>query len=144
MHALVIALSAALVVGGQDKPTDAAPQRGDTVSVRGCITRGTIESSETEVQDGSGKYSRSVIYRIGGNKKVVNPIKKDHDGHVDVLVGTLKSDLLAPDGQHGKRVGKTRITIGVGPPPRPGSLAQEPMPVLNVTALEHTGETCRT
>ncbi len=144
MHALVIALLAALVVPGQSKPSDVVPKRGDTISVKGCISAGTIQSSETEMQDLSGAYPGFVTYRIAGNRKLVNPIKKEHDGHADVLTGTLKSDLPTPDGRQEKRVGKTRITIGVGQPPRPGSLAQEPMPVLDVKEIEHTGVTCRT
>ncbi|HXG54599.1 MAG TPA: hypothetical protein VNJ03_04405 [Vicinamibacterales bacterium] len=143
MQALVMALSVALVVTGQSKTSDVVPKRGDAVSVRGCITGGTIQSSETEMQDLSGTYPGFITYRIAGNRKLVNPIKKEHDGHADVLTGTLKSDLLARDGRQEKRVGKTRITIGVGQPPRPGSLAQEPLPVLDVTAIEHTGATCR-
>lgn len=143
MQVLVMVLSVAFAAAGQGKPADVVPKRGDIVSVKGCITGGTIQSSETEMQDLSGAYPGFVTYRIAGNRKLVNPIKKEHDGHADVLTGKLKSDLPALDGRQEKRIGKTRITIGVGQPPRPGSLAQEPMPALEVTAIEHTGVTCR-
>ena len=145
MHAVTIGLAAAMTFAlAQEKPPEAVPKRGDVVTVRGCISGSTISSSDIEVRDSTGKYSTFVTFRLTGNKKVVNPIKKEHDGHVDVLVGTLKSDLPETNAPHGKRIGKTRIIIGVGQQSGRDSQRYEPMPALDVTAIEHTGVTCRT
>lgn len=128
----------------QDPPSDpvSAPKRGDTIIVRGCIVGGTIESSETSVADSSGTYSSFVVYRVAGEKKLVNQIKKEHDGHVDILTGILKSDLPDQAGSKGKRIGNTRITIGIGEPPRTDPRKPNFMPVLNVKEIEHTGASC--
>jgi hypothetical protein len=145
MKALSIALTAGIALAGtQEKPVDIVPRRGDPVIVRGCISAGTIASSDTEVRDSTGKYSHYVTYRISGNKKIVNPVKKEHDGHLDVLIGVLKSDLPETNAPRGKRLGNTRITIGVGPQPRTDPQRPEAMPVLDVQQIEHTGATCRT
>lgn len=145
MQALVIALTAGIALAGaQEKPTDIVPRRGDAVIVRGCISGGTIVSSETEVRDSTGKYSHYVTYRISGNKKIINPLKKEHEGHLDVLIGILKSDLPESNAPRGKRLGNTRITIGVGVQPRTDPRSYEAMPVLEVKEIEHTGASCRT
>ena len=128
----------------QDRPVEVIPKKGDPVAVRGCIKAGAIESSDTELRDSSGKYSGFVTYRISGDKKIVNPIKKEHDGHADVLIGTLKSDLPETNSPKSKRFGNTRVTIGVGQQSRTNPDAPPAMPVLDVKEIEHTGVSCRT
>ena len=144
MHAVTIIL-AVVAIAAQDRPTDSSsgPKRGDTVTVRGCITAGTIESRETEVSDSTGKYSGFVTYRLTGNKKILKPIKDEHDGHADVLTGRLKSDLPNANTPRGKRIGNTRITVGVGEPPRTDPREPAYMPALEVKEIEHTGLSCR-
>jgi hypothetical protein len=144
MHALAIGLAAGLIaLSMQEKPSSAVPKKGDSVSVTGCIRAGAIESNEVEAKDGSAAYSGFVTLRIAGDKKVVNPIKKEHEGHADVLIGTLKSDLLDPNSPTSKRVGNTRITIGVAPQAGANPGGSPPMPVLDVKEIEHTGANCR-
>lgn len=145
MLTLIIVLTAGFVaIGGQGKRTDVIPKRGDEVAVRGCIVGGTIESTDTEVRDSSGAYSSFVTYRISGNKKIVNPIKKEHEGHADVLIGTLKSDLPETNSPKSTRIGKTRVIIGAGGQSRTNPMAPQSMPVLDVKEIEHTGVNCRT
>jgi hypothetical protein len=142
---VIIALTAGLLAfGAQEKRTDVLPKRGDAVAVKGCIIGGTIESTDTEVRDSSGTYASFVTYRISGNKKVVNPIKKDHNGHADVLIGILKSDLPETNSPKSTRIGNTRITIGAGDQSRTNPMAPPSMPVLDVKEIEHTGTNCRT
>ena len=144
MHALTLALVlTALAV--QDKTSDQSrmPKRGDTVVVRGCIAGSTIESRETEVSDSTGKYSAFVTYRLTGDKKTLKQIKDDHEGHSDVITGRLKSDLPNANTPRGKRIGNTRITIGVGEQPRTNPREPQYMPALEVKEIDHTGVTCR-
>lgn len=144
MFALTMAVMLA-AVAVQDKPAgpSVGPKRGDTIVVRGCISGGTIESSETEVRDTTGKYSSVVTYRLTGDKKTVKQIKKEHDGHVDVLTGVLKSDLPNETSVRGKRIGNTRITVGVGAQPNTDPHSPRFMPAFEVKELEHTEVTCR-
>jgi hypothetical protein len=144
VHAVTIIL-AVMAIAAQDRPADSSdtPKRGDTVVVRGCITAGTMESNETEVRDSTGKYSGLVTYRLTGARKILKPIKDEHDGHADVLTGRLKSDLPNANTPRGKRIGNTRITIGVGEAPRTDPREPAYMPALEVKEIEHTGLSCR-
>lgn len=144
MHALAIGLVLAAITG-QEKPSDRAsgPKRGDTITVRGCIVGGTIESSETKVRDSTGEYSGFVTYRLTGEKKTLKQIKQDHDGHEDVLTGVLKSDLPNANTPRGKWIGNTRITVGIGEQPRTDPREPQFMPALQVKEIEHTGANCR-
>jgi hypothetical protein len=140
---LVLVVVSALSVMTQEKSDELLPKRGDTVVVRGCISGGKIESTETSVRDGSGRYSGLVTYRLTGDKKVLNALKKEHGGHVEVLTGILKSELPAGDAPRGKRIGNTGISIGIGRPPRANPAAPTAVPVLDVKEFEHSGVTCR-
>ena len=144
MHALAIALLLT-VAPPQGKPaeTPKEPKRGDTLIVRGCITGGMIESSDAETNDSTGTYRGFVTYRLTGDKKALKQMKQDHDGHVDIVTGILKSDLPQQNTPQGKRVGNTRITVGAGPQPTNDPTAPQYLPALQFKELEHTGVTCR-
>jgi hypothetical protein len=130
----------------QEKPTREVkpPQRGDTVVARGCLSGGTFDSSEVTGRDkdeNETRYAEFATFRLTGDKKVLQDIRKAHSGHVDVLHGELRTDLPRARGSSGVTIGNSRITVGVGrgmaPEPPP------PLPVLKVTSFEHTGITCR-
>jgi len=121
---------------GEIKP----PKRGDLVVVKGCVANATIDSNEVTGSEKESRYFEFVTFRLTGDKKVLDEVRKEHAGHSDVLHGELRSDLPKP-GQAGKLVGNSRVSIGVGrgmqPEPSP------PLPVLKVTSIDHTGITCR-
>ena len=117
-----------------------APKRGDIVVVKGCVANATVDSNEVAGREKESRYFEFVTFRMTGDKKVLDEIRKEHAGHSDVLHGELRSD-LPKTGQGGKIVGNSRVSIGVGrgmqPEPPP------PLPVLKVSSIEHTGITCR-
>jgi hypothetical protein len=121
---------------GETKP----PQNGDLVVVKGCVANATIDSNEVTGEDKESRYFEFVTFRLSGDKKVLDEIRKEHVGHSDVLHGQLRSNLPKP-GQAGKMVGNSRVTVGVGrgmlPEPAP------PLPVLKVSSIDHTGINCR-
>ena len=143
MHVLAITLLLT-VAALQDKPagTSKEPKRGDTLVVRGCIAGGLIESSDAEASDSTGTYRGRVTYRLTGDKKALKQLKQEHDGHVDVVTGILKSDLPQQNTPQGKRVGNTRITVGIGAQPTNDPTAPQYLPALELKELEHTGVTC--
>ena len=131
-------LVAAVAVFGVQEKRDALPKRGDTVLVHGCLEGSRIASDNVKVKDGEGSYSEAVTFRLTGDKKLLEQIKSEHDGHKDVLTAVLKSEL--PRDTH-KQVGSTRIGIGL---PQPAGAAQiKAVPALEVKAIEHTDSTCR-
>jgi hypothetical protein len=122
--------------GGDIKP----PKSGDKVVVKGCLANATIDSNDVTGADKESRYFEFVTFRLTGDKKVLEALRKDHVGHADVLHAELRSDLPRP-GQTGKMVGNSRVTFGVGrgmaPEPAP------PLPVLKVSAFDHTGIHCK-
>lgn len=129
----------------QDPPKEnKPPKRGDVVVAKGCVKGGVLETAELTGPDDAGTgFLELVTFRLTGDKKTLQQIKKEHEGHADLITGELKTDLPMSTETRGAKVGNTRITIGVGdqrgvmhaPPP--------PMPVLKVTSFEHTGVSCR-
>jgi hypothetical protein len=129
----------------QDPPKEnKPPKRGDVVIAKGCVKGGVLEAADVSGPGGTGAGLVDIVtFRLTGDKKALQEIKRDHEGHVDIVTGELKTDLPTTTETQGKKIGKTGITVGVGgsrgmmPPPPP------PMPVLKVTAFEHSGVSCR-
>jgi hypothetical protein len=122
--------------GGEVKP----PRSGDKVVVKGCLASATVDSNDVTGRHEESRYLEFITFRLTGDKKVLQEIRKDHVGHADVLHGELRSDLPRP-GQNGKIVGNSRVTFGVGRGMAPEQAP--PLPVLKVSSLDHTGITCR-
>lgn len=127
----------------QDQPKDTKPpKRGDVVVAKGCLRGGVLESAEASKP---GADSAALVspfnFRLTGDKKILQEIKKDHDGHADVLTGELRTDL--PAETPGKKIGNSRISIGVGASRGMMPEPPAPLPVLKVTSFEHTGVICR-
>ncbi len=130
--------------GMQDRADEPSkpPKRGDVVVARGCLRGGVLESADLSKPGGADQFTELATYRLTGDKKMIEVIRKEHDGHSDEITGELRTD-LPTSSTGGKKMGNSRITIGVGasrgmleePPP--------PMPVLKVKSIEHTGRTCR-
>lgn len=134
---LLLVVASAFIAGFQEQEkSNRPPKRGDTVLVTGCVSRGKIDSNDMKVADGEGTYDRLVTYRLTGDKKVLESLKKEHEGHVEVLTAVLKSEL--PIDEH-RRIGNTNVGIGLpgrNQPPMPS------YPVLEVKSAEHSGKTC--
>lgn len=133
-----------LVLGvAQHQPADEPkrPSKGDDVVLRGCLTGTALESSDFATADRDGRLYNFVTYRLTGEKKLLEAIRKEHSGHLDIVHGVLKTDPPTTTVRR-KQLGKTGISIGIGasqgmrPEPPP------PMPVVEVKELEHTEIVC--
>ena len=144
---MVIALLLMLLMPAvqQDPPkAPKPPKRGDVVVARGCLRGGMLESVDLSAPGGVDRFTEVITFRLTGDKKAIQALKRDHDGHSDVITGELRTDLPSSTEARGKKIGNTRITIGAGA--SRGMNAEPmppPMPVLKVTSVEHTGATCR-
>lgn len=118
----------------QNKP----PKRGDVVVARGCLKGSVLESAGIE-----DRLTELITYRLTGDKKTMEEIRKEHDHHADIVTGELRTDLPTSTETRGKKVGNTRIVIGTGPSRPMMPQAPPPMPLLKVTSFEHTGIPCR-
>lgn len=152
---IALLLSFAVLIpqtGGNEQKPEAAqereekqnnpPKRGDTVVARGCVSGSVLESASLEGPTAEG-FADFVTYRLTGDKKTIEEIRKEHDHHADIVTGELRTDLPTSTEMRGKKIGKTRIVVGMGPS-RPGMPdSTPPMPVLKVKSFEHTGVPCR-
>jgi len=143
---MLIALLLLVLTAGvqQDAPKEnKPPKRGDVVVARGCIKGGVLETSDLSSAGGTPvEFADLLTFRLTGDKKVLQQLKKEHDGHADVVTGELRTD-LPTSRTGGKKVGNTRITVGVGGSRGMMPEAPPPMPVLKVSSFEHTTNTCR-
>jgi hypothetical protein len=129
----------------QEKEKEKArpPRRGDIVVARGCLRGSALENADLGKRESPDRFAGLVTYRLTGDKKTMEEIRKEHDGHADVITGELKTDPPTSTETRGTRIGKSRITIGIGASRGMGPERPPPMPVLRVTSFEHTGVNCR-
>jgi hypothetical protein len=131
--ALVLALVAA-VTAAQEKRD--RPRRGETLVVTGCIERDRIASHTIEITERKTSWDGAVTFRMTGDKKIVNTLKGDHEGHIEIVTGVLRSELPV---ESNRRIGNT--TIGMGLPGR-NAPPMPSYPVLDVKSAEHTDKSC--
>ena len=131
--AIVSAVAMTTAAGQQEPANDKPPKKGDRVVVRGCLRGAILEAADTTVVDGTAKYPTPISFRLSGDKKLLKEMRKHDDGRVVEVTGVLKSDL--PSDAPGKRIGNTRIVVGMG---TQQSMQQAPphMPVLDVKSYE--------
>jgi hypothetical protein len=136
--ALVVLMGLA---AGQEKSSAAKPpKKGDTVVVRGCITGGVIEAGELSSKDGAYTHLMPYDYRLTGKKEIVKMVKEEHLHHADRVTGVLKTDLPTERKGGTGRIGNTSIGIGMSPSQ---GYTERPLPVLEVTSIEHVDVRCR-
>ena len=119
------------------------PKRGDVVIARGCLRGGVLENAELGSPSSTDRYAELISYRLTGDKKSLDEIRKDHDRHADIITGELRTDLPTHTEARGGKIGNTRIVVGAGPSRPMMPDGPPPLPVLKVTSFEHTGLPCR-
>ena len=138
---VVVAIMPAVAVGWQDK--DKEIRKGDTVSVRGCLSGTSLEATDIERKDGASAIAIGRTFRLTGNKKLIKQLRDEHDGKVVNVEGVLKSELRSDGGQT-TSVGRVRIGIGTpsSQPGRPDAESQRSLPVLDVKSFEGGTTAC--
>jgi hypothetical protein len=133
--AFVLALFVSVAaLGAQDPPAEKKsknklPEKGSTITVRGCVTgSSSLQDDET-----------GLVYRLKGDKAVLKDLAKEHTGHVDELTGILQSSLLMA-GTKSKRVGNTTISIGAAESRNSGP--RELNPIFEVKSVKHLQAVC--
>jgi hypothetical protein len=139
--ALLLLIVAPALAQEQETKKARPPERGDRVIARGCLRGSVLENAEIAKAEGGERSTELFTYRLTGDKKIIEGIRKEHDGHADVITAELRTDL--PKGTRGTKIGNSRITIGVGPGRGMSPEPPPPIPVLRVASLEHTGVSCR-
>jgi hypothetical protein len=147
---LVLLLSA-VVAGGsalaQHPPEEKkpkAPQKGDKVLVRGCVSGPLFTAAEFKQTDETGKLATSYTYRLQGPKDVLRALRADHEGRIVDVEAILKSELPDDPAVGTARIGRSRIKIGFGTPSARHTPADTMPyhPVLEVISFEPVGTRC--
>ena len=92
------------------------PAKGDSVVVKGCLMGPTLQSTETVSTDDTGTLSTPLTYQLKGDKKLLKQLRDENDGKLVEVTGILKSVLPQDSAIHGKTMGKTKVTLGIGAP----------------------------
>ena len=135
--ALAVTLLGQVLSGSQipaPKSSLATPlKRGDVVTLEGCITAATFTDRKTRL-----------TYRLTGVKELIQRVDSDHQGHVDAVTGTVKSERKFAT-ERSRKGKKTTLVVGVREVtvvPSDGKELEELDPVLEVKSIEHIGGSC--
>jgi hypothetical protein len=120
------------------------PRKGDTIVVKGCLAGSTLQSTESQAQDGTTLLAPAYTYQLKGKKALLKELRTKHEGSLVEITGELKSTL--PDESFlGTKIGRTKIVLGGEPMSREQAMqgTGQPQPVLEVKSYEGTMVSCR-
>jgi hypothetical protein len=137
---LAAVLFAFVPIGVQDKAGDKPPRKGDRVVVRGCVNGAVLDGIEVAGAE-DPHLPPGLTFRLTGDKKLLKQLRSEENGRKVEIAGVLKSE-LPQDGQVGTKIGKTRITVGAGPPDRMQRNLPPHRPVLEVKSYEPLAIAC--
>jgi len=141
LTALLSAIAGAALVNTQESPAGRPARKGDRLLVRGCINGPLLEAVETTIADDTPVLPPGLTFRLSGDKKLLKQMRTEENGRKVEITGILKSD-LPQEGGVGGRVGKTRITVGVGTPDAMQQQTPPHRPVLEAKSFEPLGVSC--
>ena len=126
------------VPAGQKPEERPEPALGneDIVVVRGCVSGSVLRDLRTRKSDASSGAETAPVYRLSGDKKLVQQMQKEHQNKVLEVTGRLPSDPNISSLARSKQVGKGRVAVGAGrqavsEPTKPASY-----PTLRVLSFE--------
>jgi len=150
MRMLALALAATIAVAfnasATQKPEDGGippSGKGDTVVVRGCVSGSLLKDLRAQKTDAVTGSETAVVYRLTGEKKLVQAIQKEHQGQVLDVTGALASNPPSPSTVRSKDMGKARVFVGAGHQETSGPAKTSSYPVLRVTSFEVVGPGCQ-
>ena len=140
---LVTLAGTAMLLAQEPSSESKPPERGDTVVAKGCLDGRTLQSTQTVETGGTGLLSTPLTYRLTGDKKRLNRLRDEQDGHIVEITGILRSTL--PVNSTRGKIGNTTIAIGApAASNHGGGIGQPPsVPVLEVQSFEGAGEACK-
>jgi hypothetical protein len=136
----LLTATADTAVNTQESPAAKPARKGDRLVLRGCINGPLLEGIETTKAD-DPVLPPGLTFRLSGDKKLLKQIRSEENGRKVEITGILKSDLPQDGGVEG-RVGKTRITVGVGTPDAMHQQTPPHRPVLEAKSFEPLGMSC--
>jgi hypothetical protein len=135
----VVSLAAASLTAREKSKASA----NDMVVARGCVTGGTLTVVSGDDTDTTGPRSSTQTYRISGPKRLVQQLRKEHEGHFEEVTGRVKGEVAPPNVVRRKQVGKVGIVVGAAPGDANPNTARVPeMPSIEVETYRHLEDRC--
>src|SRR5262245_13615250 len=103
-------VAAALAVGISQKPEDGAmppAKKGDTLVIRGCVSGSLLKDLRGQKMDPVSGGETAVVYRLSGEKKLLQIIQKEHQDQVLDVTGVLASNPNVSSTTRSKRLAST-------------------------------------
>lgn len=91
-----------------------APGNEDIVVVRGCVSGSVLRDLRTRKTDASSGAETAAVYRLSGDKKLIQQMQKEHQNKVLDVTGRLPSNPNLSSVARSKRIGKARVFVGAG------------------------------
>jgi hypothetical protein len=110
--------------------------KGDTVVVRGCVSGSLLKDLRAQKTEPVTGSETAVVYRLTGEKKLLQVIQKEHQDQVLDVSGVLASNPASPSTVHSKTMGKTRVFVGAGAQETSDPAKTPSYPTLKVTSFE--------
>jgi hypothetical protein len=135
---------ALLVVGLGIQQTERKPVPADSTEIvaTGCLKGRvfTAVSQDADVARGPDVTGRS--FRLNGPREVMNDAKK-WSGQVVEVVGLVRTSALC-DNAPGRRIGNTRVVVGVPPSTDPTAIHSpaENVVVMDISSVRYVSDRC--
>jgi hypothetical protein len=117
MSGLGCIVAIVLAVPAGQKPEERpvpAPGNEDIVVVRGCVSGSVLRDLRARKTDASSGAETAAVYRLSGDKQLVQQMRKEHQNKVLDVTGRLPSEPNITSVARSKQVGKGRVFVGAG------------------------------
>ena len=140
MNAAAIAVSLALgLIGPATQTPDVGAKppaaKHEAIVIQGCVSGPLLR--ELRVQNShmpTEKPATAVVYRLTGEKKILQLIRKEHDDQLLDVSGEITS--VKTDTVHTKEKGRLKTYVGDGRPEVTEQGKPDSYPTLRVTSFE--------
>jgi hypothetical protein len=132
---VAIALAFPAVQIPADRPTAVAGNE-DLVVVRGCVSGSLLRDLRARKTEAVSGAETAAVYRLSGEKKLLQQMQKEHQNHVLDVTGRLPSDPNSSSVARSKQVGKARVFVGAGRQATSEPTPPASYPTLRVLSFE--------
>jgi hypothetical protein len=150
MRTSAIAVIAAVALGlngvAAQKPEEGGipPSGKGDVVVRGCVSGSLLKDLRAQKTEPVTGAKTAVVYRLTGEKKLLQVIQKEHQDQVLDVSGVLASNPNNSSSTvRSKEMGKTRVFVGAGRQETSEPAKTPSYPILRVTSFEVVRPGCQ-
>jgi len=144
--ASIMMIAAGICAYAAQKPEEGAvppSKKGETLVIRGCVSGSLLKDLRAQKTEAVTGAETAVVYRLTGEKKLLQIIQKEHQDQVLDVTGVLASNTSVSSTTRSKQMGKARVYVGAGHQETSDPAKPATYPSLRVTAFEVVRPNCR-